>query len=179
MSSRSFRTIPAGAERIWSLRDISVTAEPTSNKAMDVTYQSPIREIKLTTKFINESTLNALPYMMDDDSFVDEWDFANEAWDDMISAVTDAITAYNKTVIKRTKDLGLKSVSVVGRATTTYEPAAPLPSVAPVHPYDAERMRVNKVETTYEPTIRSTVTRRSSQVKLTPIQAWLGGRRLN
>jgi hypothetical protein len=179
MTTRGFCTIPESATRVWSLRDVTLSSEPSSSRITDTTYQSPIRELKLTTQFVSERALHELPYLVDDDAFLPEWDFAQESWDELISQVTAAVTEYNKKVIERAKSLGLSSANVVGKARTDITPSSQSSSI-PILRQDSRTeapIRDNRVETVYEPTIRSTSTRRSSRVKLSPLQAWIAGQR--
>lgn len=181
MATRGFCTIPSQASKTWSLRGVTLSSTPATNKVTDTTYESPIRSITLTTDFISEANMETLPYLLDDEAFLPEWDFAQEAWEDLMACVTEGVTNYNKKVIARAKELTLSSANVIGRASTHIEHGRPVE--IPIHqtkpePHRHFRTPNNRVETVYEPTIRSTTsTRRSSKVKLSPLQAWLTGQR--
>jgi hypothetical protein len=175
----SFRVLPESATRTWSIRELSLSAEPTGEKAMDTSYESPIREIKLDVRFLNKEMIESLPYVVDDDTFIPEWEFADDSWNELVEGITNVITDYNKKVISRARELDLRTVSVIGKAKTTYN-AYPdsKPSSYEDHAPPQRRStdpipNTTQVETIYEPSIRSSSTRRSSKIKLSPIEAWI------
>lgn len=175
MSSRVFRKIPSCVKRTWSLREITTTMTPGSSELQNITYESPIRSIELKATFLSEQQLGDLIYAKPDESFANEWEFATDEWEQLIDAVTDAVSAYNKKIIQRTKDYTLTSATVIGRASTS---VGENPDRSPVQETRTSYQQGNnQIQTIYEPSIRSTTTRKSSSVKLSPMQMWLTGRR--
>jgi uncharacterized protein with NAD-binding domain and iron-sulfur cluster len=170
--SSSFHRVPDSVERTWSLSTMNLTAAPISNAALDTTYESPIRQIQLKVDFLNSQAIENLKYVVDESSFVPEWEFAQESWETLVQGVTTVITEYNKSIIARAREVGLNSVSVVGKAKNTYihdQPVFETPIQSPP---------VNRVETIYEPSVRSTATtRRSAAVRPNPIFEWMASTR--
>jgi hypothetical protein len=173
-SSQGFRRLPSDITKIWTLREMSLIAEPSSSAAADVAYESPLKEISLTVRFMSTDEIDSLPYVVDGDSFIPEWNFANEAWENLTEGVTQLVTAYNKALIKRAREKKLTSVTVIGRSRTEHDriKASEAQATVEVEPPVASPLKDRQVETVYEPTIRSTRTARS---KITPIQAWMSG----
>lgn len=170
----SFRILPESATRKWTIRDLSLSAEPTGEGALDTPYESPIREIRLDVSFLQKQMIEALPYIVDSDSFVPEWEFADESWNELIDGVTAVITDYNKKVIARARELDLKAASVIGRAKTTYNAADVLDFKPTIARRETEPLiPLNRVETVYEPSIRSSSTRQSTRVKRASVEAWI------
>lgn len=171
--SSSFHRVPDSVERTWTLSTMNLTAAPISNSAMDTTYESPLRQITLKVDFLNSASIERLKYVVDEDSFVPEWEFAQESWETLVQGLTDVITNYNKSIIARAREVGLNSVSVIGKAKNTYihdQPDTEIP-----HPASSVN---NRVETIYEPTVRSTTTsRRSAAVRPSPILEWMASTR--
>jgi hypothetical protein len=171
-SSQGFRRLPQDITKIWSLREMSLIAAPSSSAAAEVTYQSPLKEIALTIQFMSTDDIDSLPYVKDDDSFVPEWNFANEAWEKFTSGVTDLVTAYNKELLLRARERKLTSVSVIGRCRTEYDTVRKPEEIPPAEDFVEASKTSRQVQTVYEPSVRSTNTRKS---RLTPIQAWMTG----
>lgn len=167
----SFHQVPDSAERTWTLSTMNLTTAPITDAALDTTYESPLRNITLKVDFLNSQGIENLKYVVDEDSFVPEWEFAQESWEKLVKGVTEAITEYNRTIIARARELNLNSVSVVGRAKNTFV-------VDRLEPEHVPQMSNNRVETVYEPTVRSVATsRRSATVRPSPILAWMANTR--
>lgn len=165
----SFRVLPESASRTWSIRDLALSAKPIGEKMQDTPYESPIREIKLDVVFMQKQMIEALPYVLDDDAFVPEWEFAHESWNQLIEGVTEVITEYNKRVVARARELHLNTTSVIGKARTVYN--KPRDDTRPET--NTPIIPTNRVETVYEPSIRSSATRRSAAVRRSPIDLWI------
>lgn len=171
--SSSFHRVPDSVERTWTLSTMNLTAAPISTAAIDTTYESPLRQITLKVDFLNSTAIEQLKYVVDENSFVPEWEFAQESWETLVQGVTDVITEYNKSIIARAREVGLNSVSVIGRAKNTYIHDRPDPEVHPV-----PSVLGNRVETIYEPSVRSTATsKRSAAVRPSPILEWMASTR--
>lgn len=179
MSSRSFRTIPESATRTWTLAGMNLSATPATDAAFDTMYESPIIRISLSVEFLSGRDIENLRYILDEDTFIPEWEFADESWNKLIEGVTGVVTAYNKTVIERARELNLSSTSVIGKAKTTYDVqlVSEKSTLDPRRQPDDIPTPQNRVETVYEPSIRSSSSRRSSTVKLDPLTSWLAGTR--
>jgi hypothetical protein len=169
---RSFRQLPSDIKKTWFCRDMALVTEPSSSAAAEIAYLSPLKEVSLQVRFMSTDEIDNLPYVIDDSTFIPEWNFAESAWNELTDGITSLITAYNKELIKRARDKKLTNVRVLGRSRTEHgliEAQQRAETEAKEYP---DPLIDRQVQTLYEPSTRSTKTARS---KITPMQAWMAG----
>jgi len=175
---KGFRVIPEGVTRQWLTRDVTLSSEPTSGQITETKYESPLKVLTLNAAFLSEADFARLPYAHDDLAFDAEWEFAESAWSQLLDEMNEALVRYNKSLISHAKELGLSSTSILGTSRTETLPklTTQRPSTIISH-NDRPVINTgdhNRLETIYEPSIRSIGSTRSrTSRKRSPFLEWM------
>lgn len=180
--SSFFRIVPATIERKWTTRDVTMSSAPNSGQLIDTKYESPLTSLTLSADFLDEAILRELMYAKDDNAFASEWEFAEETWNELMSTVNDAVSTYNKKLVARAKELGLNNASILGSVhTRNVRTSPPIPDqVTIIHKNTRPVIssgNFNRIETIYEPSIRSTRGSTRTRHRRASVFEWMAGAR--